>query len=246
MFDPNSLANSRASQAAVRRITQWANSALEPLAATLPDATARLSVREVKCVDPECITPEGVEVLITLTAEGWSVTAKILKSAKSCTEEEIIASIQDLCKGAKPRALAAHARRIIELKSSSVPMNIESFTVRVLTRIFDDFPVNDDNENQESRIAALRMLQESIKLELGESLEDSPVEASEPTPPPPKTIPEVKRSKPAPTLQMSSGRLQQNDGDEANEMMKHRGGGLNCPCCNPDNPEFLVDKMLMM
>ena len=39
-----------------------------------------------------------------------------------------------------------------------------------------------------------------------------------------------------------------NDGDEARDNNKHRGGGggINCPCCNPDSVELLVDKMLML
>jgi len=53
-----------------------------------------------------------------------------------------------------------------------------------------------------------------------------------------------------PELGLSGGsKLLEKDGDEAAEMGRHtggRGGGINCPCCNPDDPQFMVDKMLMM
>jgi hypothetical protein len=42
-------------------------------------------------------------------------------------------------------------------------------------------------------------------------------------------------------------RLLENDHDEASAMRsQHQNGGLSCPCCNPDDPEFIVDKFLMM
>jgi hypothetical protein len=42
-------------------------------------------------------------------------------------------------------------------------------------------------------------------------------------------------------------RLLEEDDDEANAMRRqHQNGGITCPCCNPDDPEFIVDKFLMM
>jgi len=87
MFDPAALGAARAAASAQRRVAGWAAASLAPRQAALPNpSTARLSVREVKCVDPLCATPDGVEVLVTLTAEGWSATAKILQSAAKTTE----------------------------------------------------------------------------------------------------------------------------------------------------------------
>ena len=37
------------------------------------------------------------------------------------------------------------------------------------------------------------------------------------------------------------------DDDEVSAMRRqHQNGGISCPCCNPDDPEFIVDKFLMM
>lgn len=42
-------------------------------------------------------------------------------------------------------------------------------------------------------------------------------------------------------------RLLEEDDDEASAMRRqHQNGGISCPCCNPDDPEFIVDKFLMM
>ena len=42
-------------------------------------------------------------------------------------------------------------------------------------------------------------------------------------------------------------RLLEEDDDEASAMRgQHQNGGIACPCCNPDDPEFIVDKLLMM
>ena len=42
-------------------------------------------------------------------------------------------------------------------------------------------------------------------------------------------------------------RLLEKDDDEASAMRRqHQNGGISCPCCNPDDPEFIVDKFLMM
>ena len=42
-------------------------------------------------------------------------------------------------------------------------------------------------------------------------------------------------------------RLVEKDDDEASAMRRqHQNGGISCPCCNPDDPEFIVDKFLMM
>jgi hypothetical protein len=42
-------------------------------------------------------------------------------------------------------------------------------------------------------------------------------------------------------------RLLEDDDDEASAMRRqHQTGGISCPCCNPDDPEFIVDKFLMM
>ena len=42
-------------------------------------------------------------------------------------------------------------------------------------------------------------------------------------------------------------RLLEEDDDEASAMRRqHKNGGISCPCCNPDDPEFIVDKFLMM
>jgi len=53
-----------------------------------------------------------------------------------------------------------------------------------------------------------------------------------------------------PELGLGGGsKLLEKDGDEAADMGRHtggRGGGISCPCCNPDDPQFMVDKMLMM
>jgi hypothetical protein len=233
MFDPNGMAATKMKQAALRRITEWANTTLTSLAKELPDSTARLSVREVQCLDPECITPEGVEVLITMTAEGWSLTGKILKSAKSCSKEEVVSCVEDLCKGAKPRAVAASAKKVVEARGDIVPMSTESFTVRVLTHIDKEFL------DKEARITALKMLHEAIQHELidyGEIIiaddnNNNTKSASSDTvgsdnkkeqavSPPPVF---VKRAKPAPTLRMASSRFMENDGDEAVQMNRHKG-----------------------
>ena len=73
------------------------------------------------CTDPACSGPEGLEVLITLTAEDWSVTDKILKSAVSCEREEVQTLVANLCAGSRPRALAARARRTVETESGPGP-----------------------------------------------------------------------------------------------------------------------------
>ena len=37
------------------------------------------------------------------------------------------------------------------------------------------------------------------------------------------------------------------DDDEVSAMRRqHQNGGISCPCCNQDDPEFIVDKFLMM
>ena len=42
-------------------------------------------------------------------------------------------------------------------------------------------------------------------------------------------------------------RLLEEDDDEASAMLRpHRNGDIACPCCNPDDPEFIVDKLLIM
>ena len=42
-------------------------------------------------------------------------------------------------------------------------------------------------------------------------------------------------------------RLLEKDDDEASAMRhQHQKGGITCPCCNPDDPEFILDKFLMM
>jgi hypothetical protein len=42
-------------------------------------------------------------------------------------------------------------------------------------------------------------------------------------------------------------RLLEEDDDEASAMRRqHQNGGVTCPCCNPDDPEFIVDKFFMM
>ena len=42
-------------------------------------------------------------------------------------------------------------------------------------------------------------------------------------------------------------RLLEEDDDEASAMRRqHQNGGISCPCCNPDDPGFIVDKFLMM
>tara|TARA_B100001758_G_scaffold171495_1_gene148389 strand:+ start:2529 stop:3053 length:525 start_codon:yes stop_codon:yes gene_type:complete len=42
-------------------------------------------------------------------------------------------------------------------------------------------------------------------------------------------------------------RLLEKDDDEASAMRRqHQNGGISCPCCNPDDPGFIVDKFLMM
>ena len=42
-------------------------------------------------------------------------------------------------------------------------------------------------------------------------------------------------------------RLLEKDDDEVSAMRRqHQNGGVSCPCCNPYDPEFIVDKFLMM
>lgn len=274
-FDPAALGSARATQAAQRRVADWANSTLSALAESLPDPEARLSIRQVSCTDPECATPEGVEVLVTLTAKEWSCTAKLLKAATRVERGEVEQVVADLCRGAQPRALAARARRLVEEgahagSAGPVSMGAESFAVRVLTRIGDEFA-----GREEDRVAALRVLRQALDLELGGELggplgaraheatsriepagESTPssVRPSETLPTgqrePPATHFSARRPGPAPDLAGELGgsrRLLESDGDEADLMGKHEGRrGLSCPCCNPDDPRFLADKMLMM
>jgi hypothetical protein len=183
------------------------------------------------------------------------VTTKVLKSARSCEVGDVHVAIDELVAGARPRAVAAQARKSIEDSSTgeSLPMSTEAFSVRVLTRLHAEFPEAAD------RTAALRVLEAALQIEQkkdasnGTTSEAPPPRkdkaAAEEAPVDEKSSAPLKRP-PMPDLS-STGRskLMQADGDEANEMNRHaggRGGGINCPCCNPDDPQFLVDKMLMM
>jgi len=284
---------------------------LAPLSAGLPDPDARLSVREVKCTDPACATPEGVEVLITLTAVGWSATAKILQTAVKCERSEVESVVVSLCAGAGPRATAAAARRQVEAEMAAedaaaaaasneafgtssgrhattsrapLPMSSEAFAVRVLARLGDDFP------GLEGRSSALRVLEAALAMErakinaaaasaatfgsaagpadtasapaavvapagvssLSAQTAADALAAAAPSSAAAPAASGLRGGKPVvmPELNLGGGsRLLQKDGDEANEMARHtggRGGGISCPCCNPDDPQFMVDKMLMM
>jgi len=280
MFDPSKLAETRAIAAAQRRVAEWAGTYLQPLAPRLPDPFARLSVREVSCTDPACATPEGVEVLVTLTSEEWSVTTKILKSARSCEVADVHAAIDELVEGARPRAVAALARRRVEQSapgdlsvtpgssssSKVVPMAAETFAVRVLTRVSADFPSAGD------RRAALRVLKAALRIELehdgmpvsskttlnvtSSAASSSTVGMVSPTVDAGiaasadsannREVLRPPRVMPMPDLSMSGrSKLREADGDEASEMNRHAGGrsgGISCPCCNPDDPQFLVDR----
>lgn len=355
MFQPgSSLAAARATQGALRRIVEWAQASLST--APIGDATARLAVREVACTDPACATPEGVEVLMTITAEEWSLTRKVLKAATACEKPEIEATIAELSRSSSSRAFAAQARQRIE-SSGPIPIAAELFAGQVLARLGEQFKTPAD------RLAALRVLEaaaaiaaaaaaetpallvasnssavlqtvasfvageggegapsdsanESITSPLSDgaageakgailsspivetdvespeghaqgatevsnteahaSPEGAPtaiasgpneavavaaVAAVEPRPAAPAAAaapkeptapkgPQRRRTAPMPDAGRAGSRLLADDGDEAAAMNRHArgmgGGGIKCPCCNPDDPEFAVDKFLMM
>jgi hypothetical protein len=275
MFDPNLLANARGAAAAQRRVTEWALSHFK----TLPfqeEEEAQLSVRQVACTDPACATPEGVEVIISLTAKEWSVANKILKSASSCIVEEVHAAVVDLVKVARPRAVAAKARQTLELKhiqsepsgaSLKVSILSEKFVARVLARVSEEF------ESESDRTATIQLLEIALQMEKERAkqhfipsqtdLKLTTAEKMESTSP--SQSPSLSSSTAAMSTQKDNMRspraqipsfvasgpsmLMAADGDESKEMNRHSGGrqgGISCPCCNPDDPQFLVDKMLMM
>ena len=41
-------------------------------------------------------------------------------------------------------------------------------------------------------------------------------------------------------------RLLEKDDDEASAIRQQHQKGITCPCCNPDDPEFILDKFIMM
>ena len=126
MFDPNGgLAAKRRSDAAVRRVTAWANEtsanpALCPGWGSLGDA--RLSVRAVNCTDPECVP---VETVLFLTATGWNVSTKVLKEPVDVTREEMDAAMVELCRLARARAMANAARKAVA-PSEGIDINMQS------------------------------------------------------------------------------------------------------------------------
>ena len=126
MFDPNGgLAAKRRSDAAVRRVTAWANEAsanpaLCPGWGTLGDA--RLSVRAVNCTDPECVP---VETVLFLTATGWNVSTKVLKEPVDVTREEMTAAMVELCRLGRARAMANAARKAVA-PAAGVDINMQS------------------------------------------------------------------------------------------------------------------------
>ena len=103
MFDVTAVASARKGQQALRRVTAWAKacSGWEKL------DDARLSIRAVNCTDPDCVP---VETVLFLTATGWNVSTKVLKDPVEVSKPDIEASMGELCRSGRARAVAHRAR----------------------------------------------------------------------------------------------------------------------------------------
>lgn len=314
MFDPAKLSASRASAAARRNIAAWANASMtEDI-----KVQSTLSVREVNCTDPACATPDGLEVVISLTNACFSLTEKILKRAQNCTRNEVGELVRKLCEEAAGRFIAARARVVVEAederlevakdekenRTSSPPNLSEVFAARVLSRLNEVAKTgihlegtDGVAEHRRNMIALARVLQSSLAIkidELREAADPSKVgntsslekavsgvsgkiqglgsagtnaatsTSREPTPSetststsstssastPSSSNPAPSRARPRPMMELGDlegrkSRLLESDGDEASAVLRHNGVRPNCPCCNPDDPRVLMDKLLM-
>ena len=301
-FDPGSLSVKRAAAAASRRVAAWANTALESNSWFLRQSvkSPHLSVREANCTDPLCGTPDGLEMLFSLTTTDFSLTEKVLKSALKCTREEVVGAVNRLCDGAGPRGIAARARAAVAAEDTQSELGVllpsaEKIVARILTRIDDGTLVRGRlgignvggegelgvcvlSDRRRSRSAILRLLQLAIQITLEEFRQEEEEEeeeekfgslsarntANKPKPPVLQVAakkndssvgvgrhvaPKVRQIPGDPVGEAPSRlHLLESDGDEAAAAFRHNrtGGGANCPCCNPDDPEFLVDKILLM
>lgn len=255
MFDPGAMNAARASQAAVRRATEMANGVVRArVAAEALLVGARLSVREAKCFDPDCVP---VETVLLLMGPDWSVTTKVLKEARHASTAEVEAAADDVCRRGVAQALARRARLQVASNSEGVaPAQLdfaETFAAKMLAALEDQ--VRDPAQRQ----AVTAVLGEALRARSrAPSSSDPPAtdpqspsqDTSHATPPvpPPATARSAPRARVAPTPPTSGGPQHLREADEAAAMsQQHKPGqgGLKCPCCNPDSVDLMVDMMLM-
>ena len=75
-----------------------------------------ISGNEDVCTDPDCVP---VETVLFLTATGWNVSTKVLKDPVEVSKPDIEASMGELCRSGRARAVAHRARAGVSVSGAA-------------------------------------------------------------------------------------------------------------------------------